>query len=81
MPVSSPLCQLDQIQSVVSATVNAQQAAMLTTLTQHLTKLIELINFSNSPTLTQPSVSGQNPQVLTLPSIANLRTVVIFTNK
>ncbi|KAI8116027.1 hypothetical protein CVS40_11836 [Lucilia cuprina] len=82
MSTSSPQGQRDQLQSIVSAAVSAQQAEMLTTLSQHLTKLIESnieagfqrLNLSaqspgNTPTQIQPSVSNQNPQILTLPAV------------
>ncbi|KAI8121618.1 hypothetical protein CVS40_7368 [Lucilia cuprina] len=82
MSTSSPQGQRDQLQSIVSAAVKAQQAEMLSTLSQHLTKLIETnieagfqrLNLStqspiNTPTSRQPSVSNQNPQILTLPAV------------
>ena len=83
MSTSSPQSQQDQIQTLVSAAVSAQQAAMLTSLTQHLTKLIETniqvgfqrLNFNtqtasnNTPQQTQAPVPNQSPQILTLPAV------------
>ncbi|KAI8116024.1 Retrovirus-related Pol polyprotein from transposon 297 [Lucilia cuprina] len=80
MSSSSPQCQRNQLQSMVSAAVSAQQAVMLSTLSQHLTKLIESnfeagfqrLNLSvQSPSATpkQYSALNQNQQILTLPAV------------